>query len=83
MKVPNSPNRLIQDFQQLTLTEKDKKAQLSELKRTLEKLYAYLTLNGTQEKCDESSVIQHIKTLLTDSFHHLYQESKEQLLDRC
>ena len=56
----NNPSRLIQDFQQLTLTEKDKKAQLSELKRTLEKLYAYLMLNGTQEKYEEPRVIQHI-----------------------
>ena len=39
----DSPNRLIQDCQQLTLNEKDKKAWLSELKMTLEKLYAYLT----------------------------------------
>ena len=44
-----SQNHLLQDFQQLTLTKQDKNAWLLELKRTLEKLYAYLTLNGTQE----------------------------------
>ena len=81
-KGDDNSNRLIQDFQKLILTENDKKAQLIELKRTLKNLYSYLTLNGTKEKCEEPSVIRHIETLLTDWSHQLYQERKEQLLER-
>ena len=75
-------NCLLKDFQQLTLTKTDKEAQLSELKRTLEKLYAHMTLYGTPEKIEEPRVIQHVETLLHGRFYLLYLENKEQLLDR-
>ena len=75
-------NCLLKDFKHLTLTKQDKEAQLSELKRTLEKLYAYMTLNGTPEKIEEPRVIQHLETLLAGRFCLLYLENKEQFLDR-